>query len=106
MKKLLGRDRAERVKRSLMSVALLVPLALSVRAATPESRHPSAIPTAGAKVYGFGDAHGFGPLTSLAAPIVGMAVTPAGNGYFLVGADGGVFTFGDAEEVPVPCRRD
>lgn len=30
------------------------------------------------------------------APIVGMAVTPSGQGYYLVAADGGVFTFGDA----------
>ena len=28
--------------------------------------------------------------------IVGMAVTPDGNGYWLVGSDGGVFAFGDA----------
>jgi hypothetical protein len=27
---------------------------------------------------------------------VGMAVTPDGGGYWLVGADGGVFSFGDA----------
>lgn len=30
------------------------------------------------------------------APIVGMAATPTGKGYWLVGADGGVFAFGDA----------
>ena len=29
-------------------------------------------------------------------PIVGMAATPDGHGYWLVAADGGVFTFGDA----------
>ena len=29
-------------------------------------------------------------------PIVGMAATPDGRGYWLVAADGGVFTFGDA----------
>ncbi|MDP9403683.1 MAG: hypothetical protein M3P85_10200, partial [Actinomycetota bacterium] len=29
-------------------------------------------------------------------PIVGMAATPSGRGYWLVGADGGVFAFGDA----------
>ena len=29
-------------------------------------------------------------------PVVGMAITPDGGGYWLVGADGGVFTFGDA----------
>ncbi|HVA44735.1 MAG TPA: hypothetical protein VNF50_14730, partial [Acidimicrobiales bacterium] len=32
----------------------------------------------------------------LAGPIVGMAATPDGKGYWLVGADGGVFSFGDA----------
>jgi hypothetical protein len=30
------------------------------------------------------------------APIVGMAGTPTGKGYWLVAADGGVFAFGDA----------
>ncbi len=30
------------------------------------------------------------------APVVGMAATPSGNGYWLVAKDGGVFTFGDA----------
>jgi hypothetical protein len=29
-------------------------------------------------------------------PIVGMAATPSGNGYWLVAADGGIFSFGDA----------
>jgi ribosomal protein L24E len=32
----------------------------------------------------------------LAAPIVGMASLPSGKGYYLVGADGGVFNFGSA----------
>ena len=30
------------------------------------------------------------------SPVVGMAATPDGNGYWLVAADGGVFTFGAA----------
>jgi len=34
--------------------------------------------------------------TALNAPIVGMATTPDGGGYWLVGADGGIFAFGDA----------
>src|SRR3546814_20085687 len=29
-------------------------------------------------------------------PIVGMAPTPTGSGYWRVAADGGIFTFGDA----------
>jgi hypothetical protein len=30
-------------------------------------------------------------------PIVGMAATPDGGGYWLVASDGGVFAFGDAQ---------
>jgi hypothetical protein len=32
----------------------------------------------------------------LSQPIVGMAATPDGQGYWLVASDGGIFTFGDA----------
>ena len=32
----------------------------------------------------------------LAMPIVGMAATPSGAGYWLVASDGGIFAFGDA----------
>ncbi|MFC0081534.1 hypothetical protein ACFFRE_05150, partial [Aciditerrimonas ferrireducens] len=42
---------------------------------------------------------GFTGLTGphpLAAPIVGIAPTPSGQGYWLVAQDGGVFTFGNA----------
>jgi len=28
---------------------------------------------------------------------VAMAATPSGNGYWFVAADGGIFTFGDAQ---------
>jgi hypothetical protein len=35
-------------------------------------------------------------LQNLVAPVVGMASTPDGLGYWLVAADGGVFAFGDA----------
>ena len=39
----------------------------------------------------------YGSVTQpLAKPIVGMASTPDGKGYWLVAADGGIFTFGDA----------
>ncbi len=30
-------------------------------------------------------------------PAVGIAATPTGNGYWLVGSDGGVFGFGSAD---------
>jgi len=32
----------------------------------------------------------------LNAPVVGITSTPDGHGYWLVAADGGVFSFGDA----------
>ncbi len=32
----------------------------------------------------------------LKAPVVDVAATPSGNGYWMVGADGGIFSFGDA----------
>jgi len=38
----------------------------------------------------------------LARPIVGMAATPTGRGYWLVGSDGGVFAFGDAPFLGAP----
>ena len=49
-------------------------------------------------VYSFGRAQFFGSAADvhLAAPLVGMAVTPTGRGYWLAAADGGVFTYGDA----------
>jgi hypothetical protein len=39
---------------------------------------------------------GSGQRRSLDAPIIGMVPSPDGAGYFMVGADGGVFAFGDA----------
>ena len=46
-----------------------------------------------------GDApfHGSMGGTHLNAPVVGMAADPATGGYWLVGADGGIFTFGGGE---------
>ena len=35
--------------------------------------------------------------TKLNSPVVGMATMPAGDGYYLVAADGGVFNFGSAQ---------
>ncbi|HET9690005.1 MAG TPA: DUF4232 domain-containing protein, partial [Acidimicrobiales bacterium] len=40
--------------------------------------------------------HGSTGDISLNQPIVGMAPTPSGDGYWLVAADGGVFSFGNA----------
>jgi hypothetical protein len=49
-------------------------------------------------VFSFGDAHFLGSAVSthLAHPVVSMAVTSAGAGYWLAAADGGVFASGAA----------
>src|SRR5581483_5534390 len=49
-------------------------------------------------IIAFGDAVARGGTggTKLRAPIVGMAATPGGRGYWLAAADGGIFSFGDA----------
>jgi hypothetical protein len=47
----------------------------------------------------FGDAGYFGAPTNgapLSAPVVAMARTPDGQGYWLTAADGGIFSYGDA----------
>jgi hypothetical protein len=51
-------------------------------------------------IFAFGDArfHGSTGGRSLAAPVNGIAATPAGTGYWLVGSDGAVFAFGDAQD--------
>ena len=66
------------MRRLVLALALLVGLL------------PSAAHAADARFHGSLGA------TPLGAPIVGMASTPSGDGYWLVAADGGVFTFGDA----------
>jgi len=45
---------------------------------------------------GNADHHGDLATVTLNNPIVDMAPTPTGNGYWLVAADGGIFAFGDA----------
>ena len=50
-------------------------------------------------VFAFGDAIYRGSMGGrhLNRPVVGMAATPTGKGYWLVASDGGVFAFGDAK---------
>ena len=49
-------------------------------------------------IFAFGDAHFHGSTgdITLNKPVVGMAATPDGAGYWLVASDGGIFAFGDA----------
>ncbi len=50
------------------------------------------------RVSSFGNAGALGDLggVTLVAPIIDAASTPTGSGYWLLGADGAVFSFGDA----------
>jgi hypothetical protein len=52
----------------------------------------------GEDVFAFGDAGFFGSTGAvpLARPLVGMAATPTGDGYWLAASDGGVFAYGGA----------
>jgi hypothetical protein len=49
-------------------------------------------------IYTFGDAGFYGSARGKnpPSPVVGMAATPDGRGYWLVLSDGGIYTFGDA----------
>jgi hypothetical protein len=49
-------------------------------------------------IFAFGDAGYFGSMGGkpLNQPIVGLASTSDGTGYWEVATDGGIFTFGDA----------
>ena len=49
-------------------------------------------------IFSYGDAAFYGSTggTPLNKPIVGMASTPDGKGYWLVASDGGIFSYGDA----------
>ena len=49
-------------------------------------------------IFSYGDATFFGSTGSirLNKPVVGMAATPSGHGYWLVASDGGIFSYGDA----------
>ncbi len=49
-------------------------------------------------IFTFGDARFYGSTGAvhLDRPIIGMAPTPDGAGYWLFASDGGIFTFGDA----------
>jgi len=68
----------------------------SVAPRTAELPHTAFPDIPGAPVA-FGSAKGHGNAPGhLNAPIVGMAATPNGDGYWLVASDGGIFSFGNA----------
>ena len=62
------------------------------RATATGSSHPTAASSRSATPRFYGSTGGM----RSNKPIVGMAATPTGRGYWLVASDGGIFTFGDA----------
>jgi hypothetical protein len=50
----------------------------------------------GVAAYGAAADHGSPAAMHLTQPLLGVAATPSGNGYWLVAQDGGVFAYGDA----------
>jgi hypothetical protein len=80
----------------------MIALLSGVLSALPALRHTvTAAGAAGAVQANSVQAFGVTPLgdlsgQSLNRPLVGMATTADGAGYWLVGRDGGIFTFGDA----------
>src|SRR3954451_16168590 len=86
-------------------IGLVVVLAASAMMLLPRSRAGASsiargvwTVTADGVVTSRGGAPFLGDLrnVALARSIVGMAATPSGGGYWLVGSDGGIFAFGDA----------
>ncbi|HVB92931.1 MAG TPA: polysaccharide deacetylase family protein [Acidimicrobiales bacterium] len=82
----------------LVLIALVITVFLGM--ASPSSTVAAAAPDlAAGQPIGFGNAGSYGSVAgqTLAAPVVGMASTPSGQGYWLVASDGGMFAFGDAQ---------
>jgi len=83
-----------------LNVALLgcISLMVAVAIAQPAIATPGGYTDSAAQPVAFGDAGFFGSMggQTLAQPVVAMAPTPSGHGYWLVASDGGVFAFGDA----------
>jgi hypothetical protein len=80
---------------AFVTAVFLVP---TVELASAGAASASAYPDNAAQPVPFGDAGFFGSMAGvrLAAPVVGMASTSDTQGYWMVAADGGVFSFGDA----------
>lgn len=86
---------------ALSAISGVVFLIGSAASAQPSTPGPAWIPSRFWQVADNGYVYGspsYGSTANfhLGKPIVGIAATPSGNGYWLVGADGGVFGFGDA----------
>ncbi len=81
---------------SLASISLLLSVASFAGVSTPASATHSIVGNTTDSVPAPKEAGIISGPMALNRPIVGMASTPDGKGYWLVAADGGIFTFGDA----------
>jgi hypothetical protein len=79
-----GRDDARRrIRAAVIALAVLAGIAAPTANAVAAPVHDSEVSVAST-------------VTALAAPVIGVAATPSGKGYWRAGADGGVLTAGDA----------
>jgi hypothetical protein len=92
-----GHSRRGRARRVLTGLVACLTFAPALIALSPGVA-AAAYPDNPAQPVNFGTAGFFGPAGGLQlnAPAVGMASTPSGQGYWIVGADGGIFNYGDA----------
>ena len=84
-----------RAARSLVAAATLLTLTGLVLAGPGSSGAATAPPLNSVVPFGTTTV-GANAVSNPNAPIVGMAATPDGGGYWLVGSDGGIYAYGDA----------
>src|SRR5580765_7705459 len=86
-----------RMRSTSIRVALVAVLAVVVGLGAELVVSAPAGAESAATVYAFGGAPSLGaPNSALNAPIVGIAATRTGKGYWLLASDGGIFSYGDA----------
>ena len=89
-----------RILARLTVIGVVGSIAVTGGAAATMQRASSATEPAtsnGIHAYGFAGDLGPSPSTRFNKPLVAMAPTQTGEGYFLTASDGGVFAFGDAQ---------
>jgi hypothetical protein len=92
------RSRARRMVVGAVAVLVVAGLTGPASIASAQLQAPEADTVELNTVSAFGAAGQHGPAAGFpfALPVIGMAATPSGEGYWLVAADGGIFTYGDA----------
>ncbi|HVM07223.1 MAG TPA: L,D-transpeptidase family protein [Acidimicrobiales bacterium] len=86
---------AARYRRIAVCVALVLSCAVLVAAPSPAGAQ-EAPQRNSVSAFGVATDHGPGGALDLNQPLIDIAPTPTGDGYWTVAGDGGVFTFGDA----------